>query len=83
MSATGNLELIVADIARVVVREELERQPVQPRLFTVKQAAKYLGRSPDALYHLIRNAPLRSVKADGRVMLDRQDLDKWIEDNKS
>ena len=40
MSATGNLELMVAEIARGVVREELERQPVQPRLFTVKQAAK-------------------------------------------
>lgn len=81
--SSASLEGMVAEIARVVVREELERQPVQPRLFTVKQAAKYLGRSPDALYHLIRNAPLPSVRADGRVMLDRRDLDKYIEDNKS
>lgn len=55
---------------------------VQPRLLTVRQAAAFLGRTEKAIYNLVAVGTLPSVRADGRVMRDRIDLDKWIEANK-
>lgn len=53
------------------------------RLFTVEEAAKYLGRTPYAIRHMIAKGILPVVRRDGRVYLDREDLDRWIEMRKS
>jgi len=50
------------------------------RLMSVEEAAKYLGRTPHAIRHLIANGELEKVqRGDNRVFLDRQGLDRWIE----
>lgn len=54
-----------------------------PRLLTVEQAAIYLGRTREAVQHLVGSGKVPTVRADRRVFLDRLDLDKWIEDNKT
>ena len=54
----------------------------QPRLLTVKEAATYLGRSEQALQHLIHKRDIAVVRRGRRVHLDRTDLDRWIEKNK-
>ena len=56
---------------------------VQPALLTVRQAAIYLGRSEQAVQHLIFQKELPVVRIGRRVHLDRQDLDSWIERNKT
>jgi len=53
-----------------------------PRLFTVEQAASYLGRTKASLQHMVSAGRLPIVRADRRVFLDVRDLDKWIEQNK-
>lgn len=55
---------------------------VKARLMTIEQAAVYLGRTATAVRCLITKDAFPSVKADGRVMLDVRDLDRWIEQNK-
>jgi excisionase family DNA binding protein len=55
---------------------------VQPALLSVKDAAIYLGRSEQAVQHLIFQKELPVVRAGRRVHLDRKDLDAWIEKNK-
>jgi excisionase family DNA binding protein len=60
----------------------LDMTPIRPRLLSVEQAAVYLGRTKPAIQHLIAEGSLRPVRADRRVFLDKQDLDKWIERNK-
>jgi len=55
---------------------------VQPTLLNVKQAAVYLGRSEQAVQHLIFGRELPVVRVGRRVHLDRRDLDAWIEKNK-
>jgi excisionase family DNA binding protein len=52
------------------------------RLFTVKEAAAYLGRTEQAVQHLIHRKELVVVRRGRRVHLDRSDLDRWIEANK-
>ena len=49
------------------------------RLLDVASAAEYIGRSPSAVRHLIAKGAIPCVRRDGRVQLDRQDLNKWLE----
>jgi excisionase family DNA binding protein len=56
---------------------------VKPRLFSVDEAAVYLGRSKEAVEHMIGAGKLAVVRADRRVFLDVRDLDRWIEANKA
>lgn len=55
---------------------------VSKRLYTVKEAAKYLGRSPWAIRHLIWEGHLPEVRQGRRVMVDVVDMDQYIERHK-
>jgi excisionase family DNA binding protein len=52
------------------------------RLMTVEDAAVYLGRTKEAVQHMIAAGKLPTVKSDRRVFLDIKDLDQWIEQAK-
>ena len=52
------------------------------RLLTVKEAAAYVGRTEQAVQHLIHKRELIVVRRVRRVHLDRGDLDRWIDSNK-
>jgi excisionase family DNA binding protein len=68
MSESGTVKA-----ARVIERINIAR-----RLLNVREAAQYLGRTEKSVRHLVGRRKLRSVRADGRVMLDLSDLDAWI-----
>jgi len=54
-----------------------------PRLFSVKEAARYLGMSEAALRKRIYLREVRGlVKIGGRIFLDRKELDRWIEEKR-
>ena len=87
----GTLNTIVNAIAEQVAARvkseisshlELTINRVQPALLNVKEAAVYLGRSEQAVQHLIFEKQLPVVRVGRRVHLDRRDLDCWIEKNK-
>ena len=52
------------------------------RLFTLAEAAAYLGRSTWSIRRLIWNGELPAVRAGGRVHVDVQDMDDLIDKNK-
>jgi excisionase family DNA binding protein len=54
----------------------------QARLLTVEQAATYLGRTKQAVQHMVASGKLPTVRSDRRVFVDVEDLDRWIADNK-
>jgi excisionase family DNA binding protein len=64
---------------------KLSQEPsrLYPRLMTIDQAAVYLGRTREAVQHLVSSGKVPTVRADRRVFLDRSDLDRWIDDNKT
>ena len=64
---------------------KLSQEPsrLYPRLMTIDQAAVYLGRTREAVQHLVSSGKVPTVRADRRVFLDRNDLDRWIDDNKT
>ena len=53
-----------------------------PRLLTVREAATYIGRTEQAIQHLIHRRELIVVRRGRHVHFDRADLDRWIEGNK-
>ena len=53
-----------------------------PRLLTIAQAAAYLGLHADEIERLIARRRISTVRIDRRILLDRDDLDQWIKDNK-
>jgi hypothetical protein len=86
MISTGNLGLdALADaiVERVFQRLTAAQQRNQGRLLNVLAAAEYIGRSPSALRHLIAKKTIPCVRRDGRVQLDRKDLDNWLEMGKT
>jgi len=55
---------------------------LQKRLYSVEDAAIYLGRTAHAIRSLCYSGRLRVVKIDGRVFLDVNDMDMLIENSK-
>lgn len=74
---------LAAEIA-ARINPQLQRRSGRPetRLFTVREAATYIGRTEQALQHLIHRREITVVRKGRRVHLDRSDLDRWIEANK-
>ena len=56
--------------------------PLKKRLYSVPEAAEYLGRSVWSIRELIWNGSIPCVRMGRRVHLDIIDLDNWIERNK-
>ena len=54
-------------------------EAVSKRLYSVKEAGRYLGRSPWTIRRLIRDGCLREVRQGRRVMIDLVDMDLFIE----
>ena len=52
------------------------------RLYSVEEAADFLGRTKEAVQHLIASGKIPTVRSDRRVFLDREDLERWIQSGK-
>ena len=55
---------------------------VPKRLYSIAEAAQYLGRSAWSVRRLIWSGELPQVRAGKRVHLDINDMDQFIEKNK-
>ena len=53
-----------------------------PRLFTPKLASAYLGMSTDVVRKLMKNGTIRHVRNGRRYLIDRGDLDRYVENAK-
>jgi excisionase family DNA binding protein len=78
------IEAIADAVARrLTVNGNGHATSLSPRLLTVEKAAGYLGRTKDAVQHMVAAGKIPTVRADRRVFVDVRDLDRWIEDNKN
>ena len=59
--------------------------PLAKRLYTLKEAAQYLGRSVWSVRELIWGGEIPIVRGDGnrKIFLDIKDLDEYVRRNKS
>ena len=78
-----SLDMLMDTLAQKVADKiSQESGSLSPRLMTVEQAALYLGRTKEAVNHMVALSKLPTVRTDRRVFIDRADLDEWIEENK-
>jgi excisionase family DNA binding protein len=84
MELTAELvQRLRADVQAEFEAKEKSRQPaLQPRLLTAKEAGEYIGRSEQAVRHLIHQRDIPVVRNGRCVRIDIKDLDRWINDNK-
>jgi excisionase family DNA binding protein len=75
-------DLVAAKLSQRLAESGREGGKMRKRLLTVEEGAVYLGRTKEAMQHLIAAAKLPVVRADRRVFLDVKDLDAWIEGSK-
>ena len=55
---------------------------LQPRLLDYKSATRYLSLSYWTVRHMVVEGIIPHIRSGKRVLIDRQDLDDWIEKNK-
>ena len=83
-AVSGLAKALAGEVASLLKLElaQMNTAELQPVLLNVKQAAVYLGRSEQAVQHLIFQRDIPVVRIGRRVHLHRKDLDVWIEKNK-
>jgi len=72
----------VSETVAALARESAAAS-VKRRLFTVEEAAAYMGRSEEAMQHMIAGGKIPTVRVDRRVFVDVRDLDKLIDNHKT
>lgn len=70
---------------KITVYKQRRKNPTGPvkRLYSIPEAAFYLGRTVDALREMVWSGKLPAIRDGRRVLLDRQDMDAWIETSKT
>jgi excisionase family DNA binding protein len=78
----GLADILAAKVmAKITIPQREGAAAVPPRLLTVEQAATYLGRTVDAVQHMVAARRLPTVRDGRRVFLDIRQLDQWITQN--
>ena len=52
------------------------------RLYSIKEAAIYLGRTPWAVREMLWAGKLPFIRDGRRILIDIRDMDEWIEKSK-
>jgi excisionase family DNA binding protein len=82
-NAFGNfVRAIAREVAQEFAGNSPQSLPTKPRLISVKDAAEYLAISKREVYNMIANRELKAVVHGRRKMLERADLELWVEENK-
>ena len=58
------------------------RQKLNKRLYSIKEAAIYLGRSVWAVREMLWAGKIPHIKDGRRILLDIADMDAWIDKNR-
>ncbi len=68
-----------------IIKTQRTSIPAGKRLYTLKEAAEYLGRSEWGMRELIWSGTIPVVKTEGarKIFLDIDDLNNFIDRNKS
>jgi len=56
---------------------------ITKRLYSIQEAATYLGRSTWSVREMIWAGKIPYIKDGKRIFVDIRDLDEWIEKNKT
>lgn len=80
LTDTSIIDALADAVSQRVVAQLGGRRSTEifPRLMNVPQAARYLGLTTQAIYHMVHQGKIPFKKIGTRVFLDRWELDAWI-----
>jgi excisionase family DNA binding protein len=64
--------------ANVLLTRLPKPQVIQPRYLTVEQAATYISHTKRSFEYLMSKCLFPVIRKDRLVLIDREDLDKWM-----
>jgi hypothetical protein len=67
--------MAVAQMPIVGAATEVPAQMDRPYLMSVRKTAEYIGRTEKAVRHLYERRILTPLRIDGRVFIDRREID--------
>ena len=69
----------------IVKAQGIDNPPchIHKRLYSIKEASVYLGRSPCAVREMLWKGKIPYVKDGARNLIDIYDMDEWIDRNKA
>jgi excisionase family DNA binding protein len=73
------VEAIALRASQIVLERLREQVEASPRLLTVSEAAALLRAKPQRVYDLLSDGRLTRHKDGRRVLVDRQDLERYLE----
>jgi excisionase family DNA binding protein len=73
-------QVFIDSMAEAVAKKLPNRAAETKRLFTLEEAAQYIGRTQKAVERLIERGVIPVTKLDGKRQVDRAVLDKLISD---
>ena len=76
---TISIAFPVEEIADRII-EKMNGDLIQPRLLTAEQAGKYIGRPVQMVRKMYRDGLIQKCSHDGRLLFDRLELDRVIEE---
>ena len=82
MSTAEQISTLIQTMVAEAVTAQLAPPRPAERLYSTKRAAKYLSLSTRTVQNMVANGELRQVSAGRRVLIDVEDLDRWIENAK-
>jgi excisionase family DNA binding protein len=84
LSVPSELVEEIAQLAAAIVLERLrDEAAAPPRLLTVPEAAELLRARPQRVYDLLSDGRLTRRKDGSRVLVDRQELDRYLDGSHS
>jgi excisionase family DNA binding protein len=57
-----------------------EKKAIRPRVISISEAARYIGRGRSFIYDLIGTGRIRAVKSSGRTLPILDDLDRYLDE---
>lgn len=78
---TNPTDLLCSTIANAVVEllAPVLNARIEPRLLNLIQAGSYLGRPPQMVRKLVAAGKILNSSGDRRILIDRVDLDQFID----
>ena len=82
MTLEALIDVLAESIAAKIKVKGFGKATPGKRLLSIEEAATFLGRTKEAMQHLICSGKLPTVRSDRRVFFDIHDLESWIQRNK-
>ncbi len=73
------VDTAIRNAVETAITDSLMRVTIEKRLYTVRQAAVYLGRSRDAVARMVREGHLQITSHDSKILIDVLEMDSYCQ----